>query len=280
MRCAELVSLGRVLRHALRGSRAFTLLLAPLAGLAVAPTQARAQLAVDHVELLLDPTSADQRIGLFSVRNEGSKAVQAVVRLEDWDRAEDGTNRWYPDGTLPGSCGAGLTIFPASVQLAPGQSQTVRVSLDSVPAGRECWGAAILETRQPRVVSGRSVVYVLRTAVKIYAGSPTLRADGMISRLAVSRSSAPADSGRPRIDAVFSNTGERHLIGRGTLEFRRPDNSVAARIALPDAYALPGAEARVSALGPELPAGRYIALALLDYGGDEIAAAQAEYQAP
>lgn len=272
--------LGRALRRATRGSRLLTVATAGALALLLVPSAASAQLAVDHVELLLDPQSASQRIGLFSVKNEGEKPVQALIRIEDWDRAEDGTNHWYPSGTVSGSCGHALQIFPASMQLAPGASQSVRVTLDSAITDRECWGAAIVETTHPRVVGGRSLLYVLRTAVKIYADSPGLQSEGTVAELHVAPSPAAADSGRPLVEAVFANTGERHAVAHGTVEFRRPDNSVAERVSLPDAYALPGASARVTALAPALPSGRYVALALFDYGGNDIAAAQVEYEVP
>lgn len=271
--------LGRAFRRATRGSRLTILAIAGGLATLIAPP-ASAQLAVDHVELLLNPQSASQRIGLFSVKNEGEKPVQALIRIEDWDRAEDGTNRWYPAGTVKGSCGSALKIFPASMQLAPGASQTVRVTLDSAITDRECWNAAIVETTQPRMVHGRSLLYVLRTAVKVYAGTAALHSEGAVADLTVAPSTAAADSGRPRIEAVFQNTGERHVVAHGSVEFRRPDNSVAERVPLPDAYALPGASARVSAVAPALAPGRYVALALFDYGGDDIAAAQVEYQVP
>ena len=270
------MGLGRALRRTLRG-------LCPVVAAAVAlgvAAPVHAQLAVDHIELQLGPGTAESRIGLFTVRNDGTAPAQATIRLEDWNRDPDGTNHWFPAGSQPGSCGNRLSIFPRSVQLAPGAVQTVRVTLDSALSGAECWAGAIVETNSPRVVGGRSVLYVLRTAVKIYAGTPGLRADGTVAALDVTTAPAPADSGRPRIEATFSNTGERHLVAHGSVEFRRPDNSLAAKVALPDVYVLPGASGTVSALAPRLPSGRYVALALFDFGGDDIAAAQSVYQAP
>ena len=71
--------------------------------------------AVAHpaVRILAHPRGriTGSRAGVITLTNEGAKAVEAQVRLEDWDRAEDGTNRWYPLGTLPGSCGRLVQIF-------------------------------------------------------------------------------------------------------------------------------------------------------------------------
>jgi P pilus assembly chaperone PapD len=259
--------------------------LALVASAVLAPRLASAQLAVDHAELHLVPRGTlEQRVGLITVTNEGSTSVQASVRIEDWDRAEDGTNRWYPSGTVAGSCGKALQVFPLSVSLQPGASQSLRVTLDSNAVnGRECWGAAVVETVQPPSMTGRAITYVVRTAVKVYAEPAGLTLDGAVSDVRIVQPDAARlvsrDSVGPRVQVVFENTGKKHVVATGSVEFRRPDNSVAAKVALPDMYALPGAKSRVSALMPKLAPGQYVVLAIVDFGGSEIAAAQIEYEA-
>lgn len=239
---------------------------------------AAAQLAVNRFELALRPGDPAQRTGVVSVRNEGAAGVQANIRIEDWDRAEDGTNRWFPRGTLAGSCGAALDVFPRQLRLEPGAAQSVRVLLSpGAPSDRECWGAVVFETVQPRAVAGREVAYVVRTAVKVYVGPPGLAREGEVSELRV----LPGDSAATgaMLDLAFDNVGARHLEAHGRVEFRRPDNSVAARVELPELYVLPGARRRVTAPVPPLAPGRYVALAIVDYGGDEVAAGEIAYDA-
>jgi len=207
--------------------------------------------------------------------------VQAVVRLEDWDRTGDGTNRWYPLGSLPHSCGSALSIFPLSMSLDPGAAQSIRVTVDSAAvAPVECWAAAVVETTRPAMQGGQRVTYVLRTAVKLYVQHRGLRTNGEITDLHVTPdTAAPADTAdaADHIELAFTNTGSRHLVAGGSVEIRRLDNSLAAKIAISDIYALPGACQITKTRIPRLARGHYIVLALLDYGGDEIAAAQIEY---
>jgi P pilus assembly chaperone PapD len=233
---------------------------------------------VDRLEIVFQPRGGDARVGVINLRNTGNKPVQAQVRLEDWDRSEGGTNNWYSEGTLAGSCGKLLRVFPATVNLDPGASEAVRVVMDSAAMpSTECWAAAVVETVQPRTISERAINYLLRTAVKIYIDPPAISADGEVSALRVVHApGAPADS----IDLVFQNTGGRHLAVRGSMEFRRGDNSLAAKVDLPPLYTLPGARSRACVGIPKLPPGRYVALAILDYGGDQLAAAQAAYEVP
>ena len=143
-----------------------------------------AQIAVDQLELVFQTKPGNPRLGIINLRNESDRAVQAVVKLEDWDRAEDGTNRWYPVGTVPGSCGKALEIFPPTVSLDPGASQAVRVTFDSTAAIiGECWAAAIVETVAPRMDGDRGIRNVIRTATKIYVQAEGLTAAGEVVAL-------------------------------------------------------------------------------------------------
>jgi P pilus assembly chaperone PapD len=226
---------------------------------------------------LADRSARDAAIG---VRNESDRAVQALVRLEDWDRAEDGSNRWYPYGTRAGkgSCGQALSIFPQALRLEPGAEQAIRVVLDSAktPTG-ECWAAAVVETVQPAERSGQRITYVVRTAVKIYVQPAGLRADGEIPSLRISGDSLPGQD--KAIEVLFSNTGTRHVVTEGAIEIRQADNKLVSRVPLPPVYALPGAQHTVSIPMPKLPPGHYVFLATMDYGGADIAAALLEHRA-
>ncbi|GLC27060.1 fimbrial biogenesis chaperone [Roseisolibacter agri] len=248
-----------------------------LAGLALGASRpAAAQLGVDRSEILMRPAIAAERVGVITVRNVSDRPVQAVVKTEDWDRADDGANRWLPVGSVKGSCGSALTVFPLSVNLDAGASQSIRLvahdSLATLP--RECWSAVVLETVQPPGKNG--VSYVIRTAVKVYVEPAGLRAAGEVTAMHVRAGAADADS----LEVWFRNSGERHYVARGTVEFRRADNSVAATVELPDYYVLPGARQRALVAMPKLPAGDYLVLSMVDYGGDEIAAMQLEHTVP
>ena len=250
-----------------------------LGAIALSATPLRAQIAVNRIEIAFQAKAFDSRLGTIVLTNEGKVPVQAQVKLEDWDRAENGANRWYAYGTLPGSCGKLLQIFPASVRLEPGASQAVRLTMDSTQSAptKECWAAAMVETLQPRVeASGSTVTYAVRTAVKVYVMPPNQAVDGELTDLVIAPDTATKSDA---LEVLFENTGGQHLITKGTVEFRRADNSVASKLDVPLMYTLPGARSRARLAVPKLPAGKYIALAVLDYGGDKLAAAQFEFEA-
>lgn len=256
-------------------------LLLVVALLALRAGIASSQLAVARVELVMHLTDRSVREATIGVRNESDRPVQAVVRLEDWDRSTEGANRWFPYGTHlgAGSCSPALDIFPRALRLEPGAEQSLRVVLDQAKAPqRECWAAAVIETVQPMERDGQRIAYVVRTAVKIYVEPADLTDQGEIEvmRLVADSSSTERDT---TVEVLFSNTGSRHVVARGTLEVRSPDNVVVSRIPLPPVYALPGARHAVRVPMPILKPGTYVFLATMDYGGPDIAAALLEHRA-
>ena len=268
---------GRAPRCVSRRLRFLALVLAP--AVLLTPRPVAGQLAVGRVEVVLQ--AGDTRDAAIGVRNESAKPVQALVRLEDWDRASDGANRWYPYGSHAGrgSCAPALAIFPQSMRLEPGAEQAIRVVLDSdrAPAG-ECWAAAVVETVHPADRAAQRVAYVVRTAVKIYVQPPGLSADGEIEGVRVAVDSTSRDSTASVIEVLFSNTGTRHVVAQGALEVRTADNTTVSRVPLPTVYALPGARHVVRVPMPTLAPGSYVFLATMDYGGADIAAALLEHR--
>lgn len=237
---------------------------------------ADAQLGVDRSEVLIRPAIVTERIGVITVTNASDKVVQAVVKTEDWDRSEDGGNRWFPMGTVKQSCGGRLTVFPLTLSLDPGASQSVRLVLadSAVSLTRECWSAVVLETAQPPAQRG-GVSYIVRTAVKVYVQPNNLATAGEITDVNVRAHAGGQDS----LEVWFRNAGERHYVARGSVEFRRADNSVAGKVELPEYYILPGARQRGFVEVPKLPPGDYVAIAIVDFGGDDLAAMQLDYTA-
>jgi P pilus assembly chaperone PapD len=270
-----MVVAGHTPERALRRARQVVQIFALCAVQAIAAHTSQAQLAVDHVDLTLDPTSAAQRVGVFAVKNNATAPAQATLTLADWDRDSSGENRFFKSGTGPGSCGTAVSVTPASVRLAPGETQEIRVSIDSAAAaamhGQECWSIAFVETSfAPSTKDSRVTNYVVRTGVKVYVASASLKRDAEISALHVKDS----------ISLAVHNTGTRHTIASGAIEFRRPDNSLAAKVDVPDLYMLPGATIQKTLAAPKLPSGKYIVLGVIDYKGDDLAAAQLEYEVP
>lgn len=241
-----------------------------------------AQVAVDELELhvVLRPgaTSITQT---FHAANTAGVAANATISLQDWDRSEGGENRYYPLGTLPGSCGSHVKVFPSVLLLDARSAQTVRVTVDSADAiPRGCY--TILFVESPPSTHGPSasaIAYSVRYGIKLYVERETPPL-GEVTAVSIDRQGRAEGDGGRQLTVAFHNSGARQTMTHGSVEVRRLDDSVAAKIDVPEFPTLPGATRRLAMPLPTLPKGRYVLLALLDYGGQEIAAGQVSLEVP
>lgn len=250
--------------------------LAALLLLGTLPIRVEGQVAVDQSELFL--ATGPQTGGVFNVVNDGDAALQARIYLNDWDRGEAGENRFSPVGTMRGSCGSRVTVFPAVVRVAPHTSQPVRVSAEGTDS-LACWTIAFVETSQPGASGGVvRVGYNIRLGVKIYLLPPGLTRAAVLEALTPTMTRLRDSSEAQAVAYTLVNVGTAPIVVRGKIEFRRADNSVAASTPIAEVPMLPDSRRLASTLLPALPPGRYIALALFGYDGDEDIAAQTEIE--
>ncbi|MBA3889261.1 MAG: hypothetical protein H0X64_01915 [Gemmatimonadaceae bacterium] len=276
-----------------RAWRALVPLLVVAVATATLPQYATAQISVDRVELFLTPGAPDRTTAIITVTNEGTRPMQASVYTADWDRDSTGGNRFFPLGTVKESCGQMVQAFPAAMRLEPGTQQAVRVTVqgaDSITAS--CWGVVFIEAADLQQVQGRTVQAVLRPGVKYYLEPPVAnRRDGEIEAMYLDQHALTAEemrvaqAARPdtsRKDFVlnFRNLGGIQVRPTGTVEIRRDDNTLVATIPIPEFPVLPGAVRKIRIPMPGLASGRHVAIALIDFGGPEIAGGQVEFTRP
>lgn len=252
---------------------------------ALVPHAAAAQISVDELEIFLRPGRGTASMGALRVTNDSDKAVQAFVDIQDWDRDEKGANRFFAPGSVPQSCKDRVKVFPMTLRLEPRRSETMRVSFEG-DSTATCWSIVFIQANEPRQDLKRSAVtYVIRTGVKVYVEPPNAKRDGEIEdvRVGINRQLPPGGS-KDSVDVrevqiTFHNLGASHLRTHGSVELRKSDNSVAGKLEIPEFPSVPGAVRKVSMPIPlTLAPGSYVALALLDYGGQEIAAGQTEFE--
>jgi P pilus assembly chaperone PapD len=256
---------------------------------------AHAQLLVDPLEVTMLTTGTNRVSASFSMVNASDKVVQASISRQDWERVENGDNRFLPGGTSASSCGAILTVSPLSVRIEPHTTRIVRLGVQNAAAlSKECWNIVFVEEVPQRAVAGaNSLQYIFRTGVKVYVAPPGLKRDGAVEDMAVEDVVVPATASstppvktaaavttKKQISIRFHNTGGMHLLAKGRVEFRRPDNSLATQVPITEFPTLPGATRKVMVDVPNgLAPGDYVVLALIDFGGAELVAGQIDFQA-
>lgn len=224
-----------------------------------------AQMQVDNAEIWLTSTQLE---GSFTVSNGSAEALQFNLTDGDWDRADDGQNRFFPAGTTPSSCERALQVFPRQLRLAAGAAQPVRISLnrDSLPS-RACWSIVFVESEPPSLQNRTGVRYITRIGVKIYYTPPqTVRLAEMIEFIQAPKA-APTDS--DAVEIGIRNTGTQPVSLGGTIEIRRPDNFIVATVPIEPVPILPAALRVMRVTLPKVLPGSYVALVTLSYGSDE-----------
>lgn len=257
----------------------------------VAPAPARAQISVDQVEVFLAPGLPNRQTAVVNVANVGDKPIQATLYINDWDRDLTGDTRFFPVGQVTQSCRDRVQIFPTALRLEPRSEQAVRITYSGPDSLRQaCWNVVFVEMADLQPVQGRVVQYVLRAGVKIYVEPAGLTRDGAVEDMRIAPhtltrdelTKVPAgvavDSARSDVSLLFRNHGGIQIRPVGRVEIRRQDNSLASTVNVDEFPVLPGAERRLLVPLPTLPAGKYIAIALLDFGGAEIAGGQVEFE--
>ena len=254
------------------------------AALALVARGAAAQVAVDELELHVSLRRGAVGISQsFHAANAGDMPANATISIEDWDRSERGENRYYPLGSLSSTCGSHVRVFPSVLRFEPRSVQTIQVTVDSADAvPRGCNTILFVETTRMHGPSSSGLVYSVRYGVKVYVESDA-PPSGEVIAIAVERggaASTASDTSGRALSVSFRNSGVRQTETRGTIEVRRLDNSVVSSIGIPEFPTLPGATRRLELPIPRLPSGKYVILAMLDYGGQEIAAGQASLEIP
>src|SRR5665647_1793924 len=106
-----------------RGGRVRSTVLALCAVGVVVSQPASAQLLVDPLEVTMVTAGNNRVSATFSLSNTSDAPVQAMITRQDWDRVENGDNRFLPAGTSGTSCGSMLSVSPLSIRVEPHTSR-------------------------------------------------------------------------------------------------------------------------------------------------------------
>lgn len=262
--------------------------------LVLTPASLQAQVAVDELELHFHLAPGRGPLTqVVPVRNEQDKIQQVRVVLNDWQRDTLGRNEFHPVGSTPGSCNDKVKVFPMTFQVAPGAVEYVRVTFDGAGDLAGCWSIVLFETVKPppprNEQQGSFLSIDIRTGVKLYIHPARPVRAGEIAFADVVEAWIPQQvaTGSPRdsvkvwqADVRFKSAGNDHLKLKTTIEIRDADGLLLQKVAAPDAYITPNAVRDQRITLPPLAKGEYVALVMVDFGGDEITAAQVEFKIP
>jgi P pilus assembly chaperone PapD len=242
----------------------FASLVVGIVVLIIPTNSARAQIAIDRESVMLNPAQSISRSADFVVQNDGATVLQATVALADWDVDARGASRWQAPGRVAGSCGHRVSVSPRVLQLAPGARQTVHVAVSGTARfDAECWSAAVVTSASPDAAE-QSASHV--ASVPVYVAPSAVVSNGDVRNMLV-----VGDS----LEILYANVGNvRHDIV-GQVQVRTTADSVLLTLPIPGTTVLAGTSRRFRVARPVLRPGSYLLVAIVDFGGSELTAAQA-----
>lgn len=239
-----------------------------VAALAAAP--AAAQFSAQPVIVEMRPGD-ESAWSTFAVRNEADELLQLRIYAADFDQTEDGSHRYMEPGTHPHSCGDRLRYHPDDLLLDEHESADVRVRME--PGASTCWSMIFVQSVR-RSETGMRIAQ--RIGIKVYGLGDAGRVEGEIASVAVI--AEPGAAGRSAI-IDFVNRGDGPVRPEGGIELRTENGEVVAVVPVAPFSVLPGRVRRTTIpLDTALPPGRYLAIPVLDFGGDYLAGGQAAFR--
>ena len=241
---------------------AIAALVAGLVALLIPARAAHAQLAIDREAVMLNPTLPAERVAEFVVQNSGAALLQATVNLQDWEVDARGTSHWRKAGHVAGSCGDRVSVSPRVLRLAPGERQTVRVTVTGTARfDAECWSAAVVKPLESSAQAS--------TSVPVYVTPAGALVNGEVQDMFVKGDS---------LEIVFANTGNVRTDIVGEVQLRGANDAVVVAVPIENATVMAGATRRFRVAIPKVARGKYTLFAVVDFGGAELTAAQAEFE--
>lgn len=267
------------------GSIARLALLATLISGVAAP--ARAHFVVAPMELHLDVRAGGSQSADLFVTNRGTEPL--TVRIDGVDSLwnEDGVEATFDPGTTPRSCAAWVALPENVLEVPPGETRSVTVTLNVPPGAQGSFWSKLLveEISSPQVQTQEypeRVYHIFmrqRVGVRIFQNVPgTDRPDALITNVvAVAEGDAP-----PSVTVRVENPSNSILRCDGHVELRDERGAIAAKVPLgslgrfvifPDA-----ARNLVAQVSAPLAPGIYTALAIVDFGGPHLIAGDTVFE--
>ena len=241
-----------------------------LAGAVTAPSSADLSVDVSPAKYELQSQPGKQETFPITVRNTSGATVHIVASLADYTVGPTGNYAFTSPGKSPWSLSKDITINPREFDLEPNSFTQVRFSVD-VPSGAngEYSNLVFFTTRPTRKGGGLSVVE--RIASKIYVMIPeSTRLAGVVDDV---KSEPMSDGEHYLVD--FKNTGNAHEYLNGRVEVKQ-GSAIVDRVTFPQGMLVERAGKRlIDAVGKKLAPGAYSVVAMIDYGGQNLVAGQA-----
>jgi len=239
-----------------------------------------ANITVFPLTLAVSAAPGDSGSGAFFVRNSSDKTDEVTITVADWTLQLDGNIQFLEAGSTDRSLAPFVQFAPVNFQVEPGQVQRVEFSYD-VPKDQagDHWMLFLVDSGEITPIGGTtgevttSVGVRVGFGVKLLQNDPGAKQDGRVVGMRL--------LGKDPLSLAmrFTNTGEailRDITGR--IEVRNVMGETVRTFEPKPFTVLPGGTRELSVTqaegDPKLPAGDYVALAIVDFGADFLVAGE------
>lgn len=238
------------------------------------------------LELQSDPEST--QTSALVIRNSGDSTLSVDIKAFDFVMEESGKERELAPGESKRGCAQWLSLSPSGlVDIPPGEQQDLRVTVNVPPktAGTYWAKIAVLQSSKPKPIrktEGQTTMQVFikqRWEVRVHH---TIRGTSKAEGDIVHMQALEAAESNTEITTHFENTGNTLLRCKGRIEIKDEEGNLIQSLPLGDEghFAIyPGAKRVLTQKAPtDLKPGYYVALAVVDFGGDSLVAGELEFE--
>ena len=247
------------------------------------------RISLDLMKTCIQVGPGEEYKGTFNVTNLGDRSAQLDIILTDYTITEQGRFESFEPGTLgERSLADYITYSPDQLTLEPGESAEVHYSF-TLPAGADGphWAALMVipeasteEVTPPESEEGFGffVHWRIRYVHSIVQRSPSPPPpEGRMVTIDVSGDTTEEGGQILTVESTFENLCDDLLTCQGYIEVRDEQGEAILRYDFPrGAMVYPRAQRIFSHTfeDVDMPAGKYMILCVIDFGGDHLVGAQ------
>lgn len=254
----------------MKGKRFWLLALLLIASLSLAYF-GLASIIAGPLTIIIEIPPGENSFGFFKVANSGETPEEVTVSLADWSLAPNGEIQFAEPGTLTRSLADWINFSPVSFRIEPGEVQRVDFTINAPEdEGGDHWALFLVEGSEVTPIAETtgelqtSVGVKVRYGIKIFQHDPGATKSSRITSMKI------VEPDPLKIKIVFKNTGNAVLWNViGWVEIRDETGDTVKKLDIDEFSVLPDSERELEVMTEEkLPSGKYIALAIIDFGGD------------
>lgn len=243
---------------------------------------ASASIGVGPLTLIIDAGPGGSGSGYFKVINDGQNPEDVTISLVDWTLGLDGGIQFAEPGTVDRSLAEWVEYSPATFRLEPGQIQRVDFTI-TVPSERtgDHWALFFVEGSEVTPVAETTGALTTTVGVKVRYGIKVFQRDPGATRVGRITGLALLSLAPLKLELTFVNAGEGVLFRvTGRVEIRDATGTTVRTLEIEEFTVLPSGERELilEDKGECLPPGDYIALAIIDFGGDYLVGHQLQFK--